>query len=98
MASQKVRMLAQISGTHDGVDWPQPGGEVTLSEHEAKSLIEAGLARASDAKEPKVETAVAPKAETRRAPARRATKTKAAPKTVAPKPEPPKGLTTESIN
>lgn len=64
----KVQMLAGISGSRDGADWPPIGGVLECSEVEGKDLIAAGLAKAVEKKsvEPIIEKAVAPKAETRK--------------------------------
>ena len=51
----KVRMNTQLSGTRDGVEWPQLGGTIDVPADEAESLAAAGLARVID--EPKVERA-----------------------------------------
>lgn len=40
----KVRMVADISGTRDGVDWPRRGEVLEVSDEEAKDLITARLA------------------------------------------------------
>ena len=61
----KVQMIAGISGTRDGADWPPVGGILECPDSEGIELIRAGLARAY-VKPSKVETAVAPKAETRK--------------------------------
>lgn len=50
-----IKMLANISGTRDGVEWPELGGTIDLPEDEAEALAAAGLARIID--EPKVERA-----------------------------------------
>lgn len=56
-------MIAGISGSRDGVDWPPMGGTLECSAVEGADLINAGLARAiSKVIEP--EKAVAPKPET----------------------------------
>lgn len=87
----KIQMIAQISGSREGIDWPAPGGILDVPADEAADLIKSKIAR--DAKDaPKgslIETAVAPKAETRK----RGTR-----KTPAPAPAPaPAGLTKESL-
>lgn len=43
-----VTMLRQISGTHDGVDWPAPGESLDVPDDEAAGLIANGLACQSD--------------------------------------------------
>lgn len=57
-------MVAQISGTRDGVDWPDAGGEIDLPKDEAEQLIAARLAQPIVKGGAKLETATAPKAET----------------------------------
>lgn len=47
----KVRMIAQISGTRDGIDWPAPGGTVDVPKDEALELIRGGLATTHDDRE-----------------------------------------------
>lgn len=50
-------MLVSLSGTRNGVDWPQRGEVIDLPNEEAVKAINSGLAEAvSD--EPKVEAAV----------------------------------------
>lgn len=64
-----VQMVAGISGTRNGQDWPAPGGTLEVPEAEAGELIAAGLAVASTKaapKPPREERAVAPRAETRK--------------------------------
>lgn len=51
MANKKVRMIAQISGTRDGKDWPAAGETVSLPAAEAEDLIRAGLAAEPNAAE-----------------------------------------------
>lgn len=41
-----VTMLRKVSGTRDGVDWPDPGGSLEVPDEEAASLIMLGLAEA----------------------------------------------------
>lgn len=60
----KVRMRHKISGTRDGVEWPAPGGEIVLPDDEAVALCKQGMA--DPVAEDAVETATAPKAETRK--------------------------------
>lgn len=40
----QVRMLVQISGSHDGQPWPNKGGVADVSEDEATKLIAAEMA------------------------------------------------------
>jgi hypothetical protein len=54
----KVQIVASMTGTRDGEDWPQPGEFLTVTAAEGADLILAGIAR-SDAK---LETADAPAA------------------------------------
>lgn len=42
-----VTMLRKVSGTRDGVDWPDPGGSIDVPDEEAASLIMLGLAEAA---------------------------------------------------
>lgn len=49
MANRKVRMIAQISGTRDGKNWPAPGEEITVADWEADDLIRSGQASSTDA-------------------------------------------------
>lgn len=44
MANKKVRLIAQVSGTRNGEDWPKPGEFMTVSEDEANDLIRTGIA------------------------------------------------------
>jgi hypothetical protein len=41
---KKVRMLAEVSGTRDGVEWPKRGEVADLPDAEADDLIAAGIA------------------------------------------------------
>lgn len=41
----KVLMVAGISGTRDGVDWPAVGEVLECSKDEAEQLVAAGLAK-----------------------------------------------------
>ncbi len=63
----KVQMIAQISGTRDGVSWPETGGTLECPEDEGAQLIASRLAKPWE-KPSKVETAAAPtaKVETRK--------------------------------
>ncbi|MGW1119258.1 hypothetical protein ACWD5B_19455 [Streptomyces tanashiensis] len=69
----RVRMRTKISGTRDGQDWPDKGGEIDLPDDEAEQLIRYGAAEtvtesegAPAPEEPDEETATAPDtAETR---------------------------------
>lgn len=51
----KVKMNTQLSGTRNGVEWPELGGTIDLPADEAEALAAAGLARIID--EPEVERA-----------------------------------------
>lgn len=42
----QVRMLVQISGSHDGQQWPNKGGVADLPDDEANKLIGAEMAEA----------------------------------------------------
>ncbi|MHA7275362.1 hypothetical protein ACX80O_02345 [Arthrobacter sp. Hz1] len=42
--NKKVRMVARISGTRDGKDWPAPGESISLPEEEALALLANGMA------------------------------------------------------
>lgn len=62
----EVKMIQQISGTRNGVDWPAPGETVDVPEWEAADLVSNGFA----------EPVLSGRAETRTAePVKRATKT-----------------------
>ena len=60
----KIEILARISGTRDGADWPGVGGSLVVPDEEAADLVRLGFARVVEAKA--AERAVAPKAETRK--------------------------------
>lgn len=68
----RVKLLVNVSGTRDGVEWPARGSEVDLPEAEARDMVAAGLAAACEA-------AAAPVAKKASKPA--------AKKAVAPEPE-----------
>ncbi len=71
----KVRMRVMVTGTRDGVEWPQPGGILDVPADEAASLVRAGLAEVAELKaEPGPEVAVPVAAETAAAPKPRARK------------------------
>jgi hypothetical protein len=40
-----IKMLAKITGTRNGIDWPEPGETIELPEAEAESLIASKLAK-----------------------------------------------------
>jgi hypothetical protein len=42
----KIRMLVDIAGTRNGVEWPPRGESIDLPEQEALDYIAAGLAEA----------------------------------------------------
>lgn len=66
----KVRLKGDISGSRDGVAWPQRGGVIDLPEDEALSLLNSGMAEPADrAATPPVETATAPVAAVEKRPA-----------------------------
>lgn len=64
----KVEIVARVSGTRDGVEWPVPGEFLSVPADEADDLVRLGFARIVEVKAVKepVERAVAPKAETRK--------------------------------
>lgn len=66
--SKVVEMVARISGSRDGADWPAVGETLTVPNEEAADLVKLGFARIVEVKAVKepVERAVAPKAETRK--------------------------------
>lgn len=49
--NKTVRMVARISGSRDGKDWPNPGAEITLPEAEADQLLVNGMAVMPDGPE-----------------------------------------------
>lgn len=72
----RILMLADISGTIDGQDWPRKGNEFDVPENVAADLIANGFAEAvarktakveAAAVDPVTETAAAPKPRARRA-------------------------------
>ena len=60
----RVKMTATVTGTRDGVDWPERGEELDVSDEEAKDLIHSGMAE--PVVEDKTEKATAPKGEQRK--------------------------------
>lgn len=42
-----VEMTVQLSGTRDGVEWPEPGATIDVPDDEAESLIRHGSAVAA---------------------------------------------------
>lgn len=52
-----VRMLISISGTRDGVDWPEPGGLLELPDAEAAAMVLSGMAEVAARGAVSVETA-----------------------------------------
>lgn len=65
----RILMLADISGTIDGQDWPRKGNEFDVPETVAADLIANGFAEPVTRKTAKVETAaVDPVTETATAP------------------------------
>ena len=77
----KVKMIASITGTRDGQEWPAAGETVELPAAEAADLVEAGLAEPVGGRSSTVveaaaveapETATEPKPRARRAPAKKA--------------------------
>ena len=74
----KVKMIASITGTRDGQDWPAAGETVDLPDAEARDLVAGGLAAELDkqaalavetAAVEAPETAAEPKPRARKAPA-----------------------------
>lgn len=53
----RIRMLADISGTIDGQDWPGKGNETDVPDHVAADLIANGFAEPVARKTAKVEAA-----------------------------------------
>lgn len=53
----RILMLADISGTIDGQDWPRKGNEFDVPENVAADLIANGFAEPVTRKAAKVETA-----------------------------------------
>lgn len=47
----KVQMIAQMSGTRDGQDWPKPGEVIDLPGEEAAALLASKLARLPEVEE-----------------------------------------------
>lgn len=47
-----VTMIRKVSGTRDGVDWPEPGENIDVPDEEAASLIGNGLAKEAEPAEP----------------------------------------------
>jgi hypothetical protein len=54
----KVRMIADVSGTRDGVDWPKRGELLEVPAAEGADLVAANLA-VEHVEEPPVESAAA---------------------------------------
>lgn len=68
----RVRLLVQLTGTRDGVEWPERGAEVDLPNGEAAEMVAAGLAEAvaptrEAATAAPAEDAAAPRARRRKA-------------------------------
>ncbi len=61
----RVKMLHEISGTRDGVDWPPIGGEVDLPDEEGAELCAMGSAEPVAEKKTAEKRPAASKAETR---------------------------------
>jgi hypothetical protein len=71
----KVKMIASITGTRNGQDWPAAGETVDLPDAEARDLVAGGLAVELDKKAaPAVETAAVVAPETAAEPKPRARK------------------------
>lgn len=57
----QVKMIAQLTGTRDGEDWPRVGATIDLPDAEAADLIMNGYAvDPTDVEDDDVETADAP--------------------------------------
>lgn len=69
----KVQMIAQLSGTRNGQDWPLPGEVIDLPADEAAQLVANRLAREPEV-EPREERADAPTAKVEKRPRRGMTK------------------------
>ena len=47
-----VKMVQRVSGTRDGVAWPDVGGVLEVSAEEAEGLVAAGVAEAVESSKP----------------------------------------------
>lgn len=66
----EVEMLASISGTRNGADWPRRGERLTVDELEAEHLIAGGMAQLTELESATVEpaeTAATPRPRARKA-------------------------------
>lgn len=54
----KVTLKGNISGSRNGEPWPPAGTEMDLPQDEALGLLNSGMARASNAKDANIETAI----------------------------------------
>jgi hypothetical protein len=59
----RVRLIGQMSGTRDGVDWPPRGSVIELPDDEARALIGGRMAVEMAADPPPVERTVLTKAD-----------------------------------
>jgi len=53
----KVRLLADVTGTRDGAEWPPRGTVVELPDDEAAALIWSGIAVDAKIKDPEADAA-----------------------------------------
>jgi hypothetical protein len=68
----RVQMRVKVSGTRDGVEWPDRGVVVDLPEEEAAQLVHARLAEPASGESAPVEESATPADDTEKAvPARR---------------------------
>jgi hypothetical protein len=76
--TMQVKLIAQISGTRNGEDWPAPGELVALPDDEAASLIQNGFAIDPDASDEETSTAPDGDVETATPPAKKSAAKKTA--------------------
>lgn len=75
----RIKLLVDLSGMRNGIDWPKRGTVVDLPEDEARSMIRAGMGAESE-DDVMIESAVAPEeAETATVPAKPGLTTKTGP-------------------
>lgn len=53
----RITMRGQMTGTRNGADWPPPGEDIDVTDDEAATLIDQGMAEPAEA--PKTESAAA---------------------------------------
>ncbi|WP_426404222.1 hypothetical protein ACN9M0_24795 [Streptomyces sp. R-07] len=63
----RVQMRVKVSGTRDGVEWPDRGGVVDLPEEEAAQLVHARLAEPAGDERVPVEESATPADDTEKA-------------------------------